>query len=298
MVLLDAVARMPLTRGAAVAAVFDHGTGRTAAAAAQFVADQAAERGLPCVIGSTAGLRRTEADWRAGRWKFLLEVAAAEDAEVATAHTRDDQVETVVIRALRDAGARGLAGLYAPSETRRPLLTVSRADVAEYAGQRGVRFIEDPTNRSRRHLRNRVRLDLLPAIAQVRPQFAGEMLAVARRAAAWRFELARLVDGLDVVFLDRGTIRIAAGSLHGYDAASLRILWPEVAARAGVTMDRRGTERAAAFTIERIAALRGAGEGNRPGVGAASLGGRGRVIQLSGGAEIEQIGGAFVLRRR
>jgi tRNA(Ile)-lysidine synthase len=299
MVLLDAAVRVSLTRGLLVA-TFDHGTGEAAARAVELVASGAAELGLPCVIGHAAAVHSTEAGWREQRLAFLGSVAESERACVATAHTRDDQVETIVIRILRDAGARGLAGLYAESGVARPLLEVSRSDVAEYARLRRVRYAADPTNLSRSHLRNRVRLDLLPAIREVRPRFPEEVLAIARRASDWRSGLAETVGKLDLMFLDPATVRIAAATLQGYDAASLRILWPEVASRVGVTMDRRGTERAAAFTIDMIAASAGgSGGGGRPDPSAArqsGRGGRGRVIQLSGGAGIEYVGDAFVLR--
>jgi tRNA(Ile)-lysidine synthase len=293
MVLLDAAARLQLTDARPVVATFDHGTGRAASRAAELVAAESSARGLQCVIGHAERRHATESGWREERWRFLREVAAAVGAGVATAHTLDDQIETVFIRILRDSGARGLAGLFATSDSLRPLLATRRADIDVYASTRGIRYVEDPTNVSRRHLRNRVRLDLLPAILAVRPRFAAELLEIAHEAAAWREGLAAFVDGIDLMFLDARTIRIAAELLVGYDAASLRILWPEVAARAGVTMDRRGTERAAEFTIQRLAAS----SGSVGRVGRAGRGGRGQVIQLAGGAEIEYVGGAFVLRR-
>lgn len=307
MVLLDAAARLPLNAGHVTVATFDHGTGEAAARAVELVAGAAGDYAMTCVIGRAREVHRTEAGWRRERWGFLRAVAHAEASRVATAHTRDDQVETVVIRVLRDAGARGLAGLYASSDVVRPLLEVTRAEVATYARERHVRYGADPTNLSRRHLRNRVRLDLLPAIRAVRPGFPAEMLETARRAARWRDGLAAVVDGMDLMFLDGATIRIAARSLLGYDAASLRTLWPEIAARAGVTMDRRGTERAAAFTIDTIAGDRtsagkpGGASGHEVERGGrrrrGARGGR-RVIQLSGGAEVEFVRDAFVLRRR
>jgi tRNA(Ile)-lysidine synthase len=289
MVLLDAASRSRSGASPPLIASFDHGTGPAASRAVELVAAEAALRGLQCVIGHAVRRHTTEAGWREERWRFLRDVASASGAGIVTAHTLNDQIETVFIRILRDSGARGLAGLYAPSDVGRPLLALPRADVARYASARALRYVEDPTNLSRRHLRNRVRLDLLPALSAVRPRLSEELLETARRAAAWREGLAAVVDRMHLMFLDPGTVRIAAEFLVAYDAPSLRILWPEVAARAGVTMDRRGTERAAEFTIQRLAT---GGRFERLG-----RGGRGQVIQLAGGAEIEFIGGAFVLRR-
>lgn len=289
MVLLDTVARVVVTRPSLIVATFDHGTGPSARAAARLVLAECAARGIPCVLGRTGSVLRGEAAWREARWDFLRGVAAREDARIATAHTRDDQLETVVIRALRDAGARGLAGLYARTDVARPLLDVDRADVGAYAIVRRVRYHDDPTNVSRAHLRNRVRLDLLPALTRVHPRFAEEMLLLSQRAAGWRAQMEEIVDALPVERLDERTVRIASASLRGYDAAALRILWPAIATRAGVTMDRRGTERAAAFTADVLAKRTASSESG-------VKGGRRGVIQLSGGAEIAALADAFVLR--
>src|SRR5690348_9755078 len=92
---------------------FDHGTGAHATAAADLVAREAARLGLDVRVGRGVLRDASEAAWRAARWRFLRD-AAPKGAVIATAHTRDDQLETVVMRVMRDAGARGLAGLAAP----------------------------------------------------------------------------------------------------------------------------------------------------------------------------------------
>jgi tRNA(Ile)-lysidine synthase len=284
-----------LNRESLIVATFDHGTGTAARDAARMVLAACAARGVACVLGRTGRALRGEAAWREARWDFLRGVAAREGASVATAHTRDDQLETVVIRVLRDAGARGLAGLYARGEVLRPLLDVDRAAVGAYAFARGVRYADDPTNLSRAHLRNRVRLDLLPALTRADPAFPGAMLSIAQRAAEWREQMEEIVAALGVERLDEHTLRIAGASLRGYDAGALRVLWPAIAARAGVTMDRRGTQRAAAFTVDVLES--GNARRDRSGIGAQEGGGRRGVIQLSGGVEIAALADGFVLRR-
>jgi len=271
MALLDAA---PPSRVAAVA-TFDHGTGTNARAAAEFVADQAMTRGLRVVVGKARTAGRTEAEWRAARWQFLRGVAREARATIVTAHTRDDQIETVVMRILRAAGARGLAGLYADSDIIRPLIDVPRSAISAYIRDRNIPVIEDPTNASRRHLRNRVRLDILPAIRQVSPEFEHEMLDLARRAAAWRFDVEQLVKRFCPVDRMGDHFAVAAADLAGYDPATLAIIWPAIAARAGVTLDWRGTSRVVAFTT----------------------GGRvGSSIQLSGGVEVVRTRAQFVIR--
>lgn len=256
MVLLDAAAAT-LPRRSIVVATFHHGSGRWADRAAQLVATRAAALGLPCVVGRSAGPagrnptgRPTEARWRAARWRFLEDAAARAGAAIVTAHTRDDQIETVFMRALRSAGARGLAALYADSPIRRPLVYTSRASVAGYAANHRVPFLDDPANIDRRHLRVRVRLDILPAIEAVRPGFAGELLALAQSAADLRRQIEHLALSFTMMHPAPGLVAFERPPLRAVPEPDLRTLWPALAARAGVVMDHRGTRRLAAFTIE------------------------------------------------
>ena len=247
MALLHAAARV-CPRSVAMVATFDHGTGAAATRAARLVANEGAALGFPCVTGRSSRPGATEAEWRAERLAFLDDVAGRVGARVATAHTRDDQVETVVMRAMRGAGARGLAGLYSESPRLRPFLSVSRAQVAAYAGAVYAAWAEDPTNTSTRHLRNRVRRDLLPAIRRAAPDFETEVLVMARDAARWRRHLDAAVSAAIRISARRDGVAVAAADLAGFSTDALAVLWPAIAARAGVVADRRGTRRAVAFT--------------------------------------------------
>lgn len=198
------------------------------------------------------------------------------NARIVTAHTQDDQLETVFMRILRDAGARGLAGLYAESDVVRPFIGLTREQLEAYAALRHIRFIEDPSNQSRAYLRNRVRHELLPAITRVRPRFTSDLLTIAQMAAAWRAEMAEAVELIGPVVQPDGSIRVARSALAGYDAESLRALWPSIAAMAGFVMDRRGTHRLAEFTMK---------------------GHTGGSIQLSGGIEVRMFRDHLLLRR-
>ena len=276
MALLHAAARIAPARVALVA-TFDHGTGAAAAEAAALVERVGGAAGFPVALGRAARPAAGEAGWRAARWAFLNEVSRAAGAAVATAHTADDQVETVFMRGLRAAGPRGLAGLAAVGEVVRPLVAIARADVARYAALHRVPWTGDPTNASRRHLRNRVRLDLLPAVLRARPGFAAELLALGRRAASWRAEVEALAATLGDVNPARSELVVPADALAGIPPDGLAILWPALAARVGVTLDRRGTQRLSGFTTS---------------------GRTGGSIPLSGGAELRHRGDRFVLRRR
>ena len=250
MVLLDAAAHSSSRAAIAAVATFDHATGPAATRAAALVRRRARALGLPVRSARARTAGKSEAALRAARWDFLEHVSAEYGARVATAHTRDDQLETVLMRILRGAGARGLAGLCAPSPILRPLLGVSRATVAAHAAERGVDWIEDPSNESPAFLRNRVRRDLLPALLAARPELRHELLVIGERAAELRHSVDSVIDEMELSRDEEGALSVATASLSGYDPRELRTLWPAVAARAGVTLDRRGTERLARFTKE------------------------------------------------
>ena len=107
---------------------------------------------------------------REARYDFLARTAKRLGAAaIATAHTADDQAETVLLKLLRGAGPAGLAGI--PPETKaagvrvvRPILNASRRDVIAYLQRHKLAWREDETNRDRGFLRNRVRHELLPLL--------------------------------------------------------------------------------------------------------------------------------------
>jgi tRNA(Ile)-lysidine synthase len=263
-------------RSVVAVATLDHGTGSAATAAARLVRAAATALGFQAVAGRAAVPGTNEAEWRDARRQFLRGVAERFGGRIATAHTMDDQVETVLIRVLRDSGARGLAGLYATSEVIRPLLDFSRAQVASYARAVGAEWVDDPTNASPQFLRNRVRRDLLPALTATRPELPAELLGLARRAATWRRSLDEATAPSVRLRADGSSLAVATADLSAYSRTELAVLWPALAARVGLAMDWRGTERAAAFT-------------NRSRTGAR--------IQLSGGWEIARSRDQFELRR-
>jgi tRNA(Ile)-lysidine synthase len=277
MVLLHAAVSIPKEkRPAFLVASFDHGTGAAAKRAVETVRRRSSELGLAFTRGRAEKSTTTEHQWRTSRWTFLHGCAAEFSAPISTGHTLDDHVETIFIRILRDAGPRGLAALFAESEVIRPFLSLRRDDLAGYAERHSVAYVDDPSNATRNHLRNRVRHDLLPAISRLRPGFAAQLLSIARRSADWRSKMIEIADQLDVKQADDGSLRIARAALRGYDAESLRALWPAIAARANVIMDRRGTLRLAEFTMKGVT---------------------GGSIQLSGGVEVRMFRDYLLLRR-
>ena len=248
MVLLDAAARVGAGRVAGVA-TFDHRSGAHSRAAVAFVRHEAERRGLRTVVGRATRVERSEAGWRGARWTFLRDVAARADALIATAHTADDQVETVCMRILRDSGARGLAGLYAESDVVRPLLDFRRRQLIDYAAIAGVRYLEDPTNASMTFLRNRLRRDLLPAIERVRPGFATDITRLAYEAAGVRRTLNGIARQL-TIRQPGGDVAIPIAEVEGLSLDALESLAPAFAACAGIVLDRRGTTRLSQFILK------------------------------------------------
>jgi tRNA(Ile)-lysidine synthase len=258
----------------AAVATMDHGTGAHAAAATRAVAEWCAAREIPFTSTRLEASPASEAAWRDARWRFLRAVAAEREALVATAHTRDDNVETILMRELRGSGARGLAALYASGDVVRPLLDLSRDDVARYAEAEAIRWTEDPSNDSRAYLRNRIRHEILPALLAVRPTLGDELLDIARRAA----EVRRAIDDVARTFVGIGedrSLSVATAPLGDYDQEALCVLWPAIAARGGIILDRRGTAGLARFT-------KGAAAGDR--------------MQLSGAIEVVRLSERIVLR--
>lgn len=137
---------------------------------------------------------------------------------VATAHTADDQAETVLMKLMRGGWTEGLGGiapsLWIDAEGRpvtqggsagrvvRPLLSASRADVLAFLGAREQPWREDSTNSSEAHTRNRVRARLMPLLREFNPSIAATLTNVAEVArdeeAHWAGEIARLYQQLAV----------------------------------------------------------------------------------------------------
>jgi tRNA(Ile)-lysidine synthase len=114
------------------------------------------------------------------RYAALLELAREHGyRRIATAHTLDDQAETILLRLLRGAGGGGLAGITPVRRDGviRPLLGCTRDDVLAFLRRRALRFRSDETNRSLRFMRNRVRRKVIPLLER-------ELNPAARRALA------------------------------------------------------------------------------------------------------------------
>jgi tRNA(Ile)-lysidine synthase len=107
---------------------------------------------------------------RAARYDFFARAMRATGSNVlATAHTADDQAETVLLRFLRGAGPQGLGGMAYRSDRDgliviRPMLDATHADAVQFLKRHRLRWREDASNRDTDFLRNRVRHELLPLL--------------------------------------------------------------------------------------------------------------------------------------
>ena len=159
--------------------------GEAAREDARFVAALAAKLGLPFHLGeidlprikSQAGRGNLEALGRAERLRFFAETARNRGlTKIATAHTRGDQTETVLMWFLRGSGRKGMGGIAPmqhfalpgdPTATFtliRPLLDISKAEILNYLANRELTFRIDASNQDPAFLRNWIRAELLPKI--------------------------------------------------------------------------------------------------------------------------------------
>ena len=139
-----------------IVAHFDHGIRDDSAEDAAFVGSLATEYGFPFeTLREELGPQVSEEMARNRRYTFLRNVAKKYNGRIVTAHHGDDVVETIAINLHRGTGWRGLAVL--DSDILRPLTLLSKADLVEYAKQRGLDWREDSTNKSDKYLRNRLR---------------------------------------------------------------------------------------------------------------------------------------------
>ena len=180
--LLHLLVSMQEERGITVfAAHFEHGLrGEESREDAVFTQRLCTELGVFCAVGqgdvnSYAEENRlgTEEAARELRYAFLEETAEELGcSRIATAHTLNDNAETMVMNLCRGSGTAGLAGI-PPVRGRvvRPLLLVSREEVEAYLVDHGLNHREDSTNRDDAFTRNRVRHQLLPLMESFNPSF-------------------------------------------------------------------------------------------------------------------------------
>jgi len=168
-----------------------------------FVRDFCAARGVPLFTGSgdTAaeaartgrGIEETARSLRYAFFRGAAEKACA--SRIATAHTADDNAETMLLHFARGAGLRGLCGIPpVRGGIVRPLLTVTRAEVDEYLAENAVPHREDSSNAGDDYARNRIRHAVVPVLRGINPAFSENAAASAELLRSDEAYLASLAD--------------------------------------------------------------------------------------------------------
>ncbi len=227
--LLHALARSRSATGLRLhAAHLDHALrGSESAADADFVVEACRKLGLGITTEKAdvaafqqAGRFSLEDAARRVRYDFLARAAAELGASAAAlGHTLDDQAETVLMNVIRGSGLTGLSGMGECSRRRiagadlllaRPLLGVSRSETEGYCAALGLSPRDDPSNRSPRFTRNRVRHDVMPALAKINPAVRDAIARLSESAARDLDYIEGAVDAAwdDVADADRGRVLI------------------------------------------------------------------------------------------
>lgn len=250
-----------------VVAHVDHGIHPDSAKVAVNVGRLAAHLGVPFEMASLAlGPDASETRAREVRYRWLRDLARKRTAWLFTAHHRDDQVETILMRVLKGSGPAGLAGI-APVSGRlvRPLLPFGRAEIRAWLASRGIESWDDPANRDMRHLRSWIRTGLLPEIRARVPAFERRLLGLAAQAATDRDAWHAVVDLLAIASEREGEgFRFDGRPLRGRPAELVRSVFKAIARKHGLVVGERGAGRVA---------------------GMIEVGRSGRRVDLSGGWE-------------
>lgn len=246
--LLAALLGLAPRRGLRVlAAHLDHDLVPGSAFRARAARELAERLGAECVVERrpvpelAAPGESVEAAARRVRYRFLEEVRSARGARwIATAHHRDDQAETVVLRMLQGTGLEGLAGvLPRRGHVVRPLLDLPREALhrsLEGALPAGLSVVEDPSNRDPGLARNRVRHHLLPHLSAEAPGVTERLARLAGAARGAR----RAVEARLMERLGPGAERLGPGAARlALDLEAFRALPEPLSAFALALLHRR-----------------------------------------------------------
>ena len=159
------------------------------------------------------------------RYHWFDQLAAREEALIATAHTMSDQAETLLFRMARGTGLHGLAGIPASRGIyRRPCLALSRADTEAYCVALGQNYVQDETNDDDLYARNRIRHTVVPALQSVNPAAEQSIARLCRQMralddwltaeAAALLQTAAVPGGYEVETLRRARGPVLDAALH------------------------------------------------------------------------------------
>jgi tRNA(Ile)-lysidine synthase len=247
--------RLPPLQFELSAGHLDHAMREGSAADADWVRGLCAAWEVPLDLERLQTAPRAEADARAERYSFLRRVAVERGAElVATAHHADDQAETVLFRAVRGTGLKGLAGIAPLADgLLRPLLPLWRREIERYARECRLSWRTDATNAELDPARNRIRHQILPLIEQrVSPSARRSLVSLAALAGEAERALERMASAAenDLVGWEEGTPWVARDRLRLYDSAVASRVLRNLLRHFGVVLGRTGTRRALQFITD------------------------------------------------
>ena len=264
MYLLYRMAELAAQRGFVVGcAHFNHGLrGAESDRDEAFVRAQCKKLGVPVYTGrgdvtSVRG-KGTEAAARELRYAFLTQCAAEHGYDwIATAHTADDNAETLLLNLARGCGLRGLTGI-PPQRGKylRPMLDTTRAQAEAYLTAHAIPHVEDSTNASDAYARNRVRHHAVPALESVNVAFVQH----ASDTAAFLREDERFLESLAADFLAGQTLS------EGVPTAALLALPCPVRVRVLQQAAGRELSRRHLLALERLCSGEGLGYADVPGL--------------------------------
>jgi tRNA(Ile)-lysidine synthase len=233
-----------------VVAHTDHGIQQGSENVAKTVGELAKKYGLPFELAELKlGPDTTETEARRARYAALREIQQRRGAAyLVTAHHQDDQIETVLLRALRGSAPAGLAGIARRGRGGlvRPLLPFTRSELTEYNAGRRLPSYDDPANRDPRHLRSWVRTTLLPLLqSRLGGRLEQDLRALGRHAASDRQAWDRVLDLVPQIELDvqGSSFAVARQLLVGYDNALSVALLRAAARRAGYAVGPKAARR-------------------------------------------------------
>ena len=211
MCLLEVMRHISYEYGFSIAAAhYNHGLrGEESDRDETFVLEICEEHGIPLYSsrGDVANYARNhglsiEEAARNKRYEFFFDTASNTGAvRIATAHTMDDNAETVIINLTRGTGTNGMSGIPPVRDmVIRPLLHVSRDEVMAFINEREILFVEDSTNGLDVYTRNKVRRSIIPLLKELNPRFNE---AASTAADLFRADEEFISDIADLFITDR-----------------------------------------------------------------------------------------------
>lgn len=159
------------------------------------------------------------------RYEWFEELLETERfSALATAHHLDDQIETFFINALRGTGISGLHGIL-PSRIRivHPMMFAFRRQIEDFASDEAIAFREDSSNRTTKYVRNKIRHDLIPMLAEINPDFRKTLTATIDRIRDSELLLQSYLDQVSskVITEDDDVIKVNINGIRQFQPVDL-----------------------------------------------------------------------------